>query len=518
MKQLFAYIRVSDPKQGKGVSLDEQRSIIDAYARRIGVAITEWFVETRTAAKAGRPVFERMVKLVRARKSDGFIVHKLDRSTRNWYDWAGINDLLDDGVDIHVASDGVELRSNGSRLAADMEIVVAVHYIRNLRQEALKGIHGRLQQGILPNAAPVGYLDCGAGKPKAVDPVKGPIVAKLFELYVSGNYSLRQLTAEAERIGLRNRSGHAYSFQQIDDVLRNPFYTGVIRSRRYGLFAGKHEPLVRVELFKRVQAVLSGKYIRRAKSHTFLFRRFIHCKTCGRALSGSLQKGRVYYRCPMISCPTTSLREDAIDEAVREALRHVTLTDAEAPVLEDEITAYFADETALRESRLVALRQALAAANARLSRLTDLLLDGAINASAHDEKRSEMVLERQRIMQQIGALEAQNSDYRGLALKMFELLKSAETLYEMADASKKRQFLEIVFSNSTATRKSLEFAMHEPFATFAKRNAVNSGGQFYDTDRTCLVRVLAGSTWNCSPVTIDALQSIGADDDVKRAV
>ena len=69
---------------------------------------------------------------------------------------------------IHVASDGVELRSNGSRLAADMEVLVAVHYIRNLRQEALKGIHCRLQQGILPNAAPVGYLDCGAGKPKAL--------------------------------------------------------------------------------------------------------------------------------------------------------------------------------------------------------------------------------------------------------------------------------------------------------------------------------------------------------------
>ena len=54
MKRLFAYIRVSDPKQGKGVSLDEQRSIIEAYAARIGAVIIEWFVEKKTAAKAGR--------------------------------------------------------------------------------------------------------------------------------------------------------------------------------------------------------------------------------------------------------------------------------------------------------------------------------------------------------------------------------------------------------------------------------------------------------------------------------
>ena len=67
MKQLFAYIRVSDPKQGKGVSLDEQRSIIEGYATRIGAVIVEWFVETRTAAKAGRPVFDRMVKDRRVR-------------------------------------------------------------------------------------------------------------------------------------------------------------------------------------------------------------------------------------------------------------------------------------------------------------------------------------------------------------------------------------------------------------------------------------------------------------------
>jgi site-specific DNA recombinase len=494
MKQLFAYIRVSDPKQGKGVSLEEQRSIIEAYAARIGAAVVEWFVETRTAAKAGRPVFDRMVKLVRQSKAEGFIVHKLDRTTRNWYDWAEINNLLDNGMDVHVASDGVELRSNGSRLAADMEILVAVHYIRNLRQEALKGIHGRLQQGIFPNAAPVGYLDCGAGKPKAIDPVKSHLVAKLFELYATGRYSLRQLAPEAERIGLRNRSGRAYSFQQVDDMLRNPFYMGVIRSRRYGLFPGKHAPLVTAALFKRVQSVLSGKYARRTRHFTFLFRRFIRCNTCGRSLSGSDRKGRVYYRCPTISCPTTSLREDAIEAGVREILQAISINEPEAAFLETELERQLANETSLREAKLVALQEALTASNARLSRLTDLLLDGKIDAAAHDEKRSDLVIQRQQLAQEISALEAKETDYRALASKMFELLKTAEMLYDCDDAAKKRQLLEIVISNCKASGKSLVFTLHEPFATFAKRKSVKDGGQFYDTNRTFSRKEL--SSWS----------------------
>ena len=484
MKQLFAYIRVSDPKQGKGVSLEEQRSIIEGYAARIGVAVCEWFVETRTAAKAGRPVFDRMVKLVRAGKSGGFIVHKLDRTTRNWYDWAEINDLLDNGFDIHVASEHVELRSNGSRLAADMEIVVAVHYIRNLRQEALKGIHGRLQQGILPNAAPVGYLDCGAGKPKAIDPVRGCLVAKLFELYATGSYSLRELAVEAERIGLRNRHGRPYAFQQLADILRNPFYTGVIRSTRWGLFPGKHEPLVEAQRFARVQEVLSGKLAVRTKRHAYVFRRFVRCQTCRRSLSGSEAKHRVYYRCPTISCPTTSLREDAIDVAIRGQLEAITLSEAEAALLEQALASTVAGEQAFRDARRKANEESLRAADARMSRLTDLLIDGQIDPDAHTAKRASIVMERQRLTQEMNAIASNTTDYLQTSAKMFELLRCAKTLYELADAEKKRQLLEIVVSNCTASGKSLAFTLREPFASIARRECVRTGGQLYDRPRT----------------------------------
>src|SRR4051794_17622268 len=100
MKRLFAYIRVSTGRQATGVSLIEQRAIIEQYAARIGAEIIAWFTETRTAAKAGRPEFTRMLKLLRAGKAQGVVIHKLDRGTRNYRDWASMDELLEAGIDV----------------------------------------------------------------------------------------------------------------------------------------------------------------------------------------------------------------------------------------------------------------------------------------------------------------------------------------------------------------------------------------------------------------------------------
>jgi site-specific DNA recombinase len=96
-----------------------------------------------------------MLKQLRRGHAAGVIIHKIDRSTRNLEDWAKIGELIDQGIAVHFADEPIDLQSIGGRLAADMQAVVAAHYVRNLK-------------------APIGYLDCGGGKPKAIDPVAGP--------------------------------------------------------------------------------------------------------------------------------------------------------------------------------------------------------------------------------------------------------------------------------------------------------------------------------------------------------
>ena len=66
MKKFFGYIRVSTPKQGHGVSLQEQRDAIVRFAERNSFEIATWFEEKETAAKRGRTDFNRMLKLLQA--------------------------------------------------------------------------------------------------------------------------------------------------------------------------------------------------------------------------------------------------------------------------------------------------------------------------------------------------------------------------------------------------------------------------------------------------------------------
>ncbi len=161
-------------KQGEGVSLLTQRETIAAFAARKRFLVTGWYEEKLTAAKRGRPVFRQVLGMLRTRKADGLIVYKVDRSARNLKDWADLGELIDHGIPVHFASDDLDMSFRGDRLAADIQAVIAADFIRNLREEAKRGIRRRLEQGLRTNGAPIGYLDRGKGKPKEIDPEKGP--------------------------------------------------------------------------------------------------------------------------------------------------------------------------------------------------------------------------------------------------------------------------------------------------------------------------------------------------------
>jgi DNA invertase Pin-like site-specific DNA recombinase len=147
MERYFGYIRVLTVKQGEqGVSLQEQRDAIARYVERNNLTIMEWFEERETAAKRGRPIFAKMLKLLKRGKASGVIIHKIDRSARNLK--ADLGQLIDEGIDVRFSQESLDLNTRGGRLSADIQAVVAADFIRNLREETRKGFYGRLKQGL----------------------------------------------------------------------------------------------------------------------------------------------------------------------------------------------------------------------------------------------------------------------------------------------------------------------------------------------------------------------------------
>ena len=88
MNSYIAYLRVSTTRQGTtGVSLPEQRLAILHYAQTHNLRIGLWCTEMQSASER-RPIFDGILRNLRAGKAVGLLVHKIDRGSRNLADWA----------------------------------------------------------------------------------------------------------------------------------------------------------------------------------------------------------------------------------------------------------------------------------------------------------------------------------------------------------------------------------------------------------------------------------------------
>jgi site-specific DNA recombinase len=453
MKRCFGYVRVSTVKQGDGVSLVAQREAIEAFASRQNIEIVKWFEEKETAAKGGRPIFNQMMKELRQGKAHGLVIHKIDRSARNIADWAKIGELADAGIDIHFATESLDFRSRGGRLTADIQAVIAADFIRNLREECIKGIQGRLKQGLYPFRAPTGYIDNGRGNPKTPDPVRAPLIKRLFELYATRAHSFNTLLAESHTMGLTSREGHRLSMHGLETIMDNPFYCGVMRIKRTGMtYQGIHEPLISAKLFATVKDIKSGKAGPKVTRHNHRYRGLFRCGLCDALMIPEQQKGNVYYRCQTRDCATKTVREEAIAEAIDACLDNACLSEADQQSARHQIEQWAkggVDEEALRS---LALREANL--KDRLDRLTDALIDRVIDRPAFSERSERLAIEEAQIADERRQL-ADKAKSAANILSLLELTNDLKRGHEMGNVPEIRQWVEMTCSNRRISLKNV---------------------------------------------------------------
>lgn len=436
-----------------GVSLEAQREAISLFAQRNNLSIVEWFEEKETAAKRGRPVFDAVVQSLQTGTASGLIVHKIDRSARNFSDWARIGELVDSGVDVHFAHESLDLRSRGGRLTADIQAVIAADYVRNLREETLKGIEGRLKQGLFPFGAPIGYLNTGPGQPKKPDPMRAPFVRQAFELYASQQFSLRGLVNELERRGLRNRHGKPVTKYGVENILKNRFYYGTIYLKRTNLmYSGIHEPIITKALFDRVQALKEDRHHKKHVVHNHQYRRLISCGLCNRRLYGEVQKGNVYMRCQTKGCPTTTIREDQVEAAIGTSLRGLKLSKSDEIRLQARIKVLIEQRNEEHDTRAIHLQ--LQQLKLRDDQLTDALIERLIDKDSFQRRKDQLEQDKRRLLESLKD-HGKIADDQTTAMQFLELVKSLYFTYQIADSVKKRRIVETVFSNRSISGKNL---------------------------------------------------------------
>ena len=480
MKKCFGYIRVSTLKQGEGVSLEAQKDSISEFAARNDILISQWFEEKVTAAKSGRPLFTAMVKQLLRGEAQGLVVHKIDRSARNFADWAKIGDLSDAGIDVHFATESLDFRSRGGRLSADIQAVIAADYIRNLREECLKGMRGRLKQGLYPWGAPVGYLNNGKGKPKTPDPAKAHLVQELFELYATRTHSIRTLRVEMTERGLCNSGGRPFSKTGIETILSNPFYCSIIKIKTTGqIYEGRHEPLISPKLFETVQLIKARKAGKKVTRHNHLYGGLFRCGLCATAMIPERQKGHVYYRCHTENCPTTSVREERIEDAILAELAKIKIGDEAGAIIDQRLVEWLAPKN---DDIVSPAALQLAQVEQRIARLTDGFINGLIDEPTYLAKKEALFLDRQRCRAEVSAPPRTRPTPDDL-MKFLELAKSLWRNYQSGSRVEKRQIIELATSNRIVSGKTLSLTPHDWLQSAQDAGTVLSGAHHRPTNR-----------------------------------
>lgn len=477
LRKAVVYVRVSSKEQeDEGFSIPAQVKLLHDYAVGHAFEITREFRDVETAKAAGRAQFQEMVEFLRKNREVGVVlVEKTDRLYRNFRDYVTLEEL---GLEIHLVKEN-EVLSKDSRSHAKLvhaiKVVLAKNYIDNLSEEIRKGMNEKAAQGIWPSFAPLGYRNVEGAHGKRIiasDPEMAPLIGRLFDLYATGSYSLKEITHAMKREGLcfrRSKAGMPRA--TVHKILRNPVYYGDM-SWKGRLYRGVHEPIVSRELWDRVQAVLDGRFAKRTRKgkRDFAFSGLIACGHCGCALVAEIKKGRyVYYHCTGYKgkCPEPYVRQEILEQRFAEILGRIEIDAETLAWVTQALRESHADEKRHHDEAIARLQAEYARLQTRIDAMYLDKLDGRISAEFFDQKAAGWRDEQKQLLRNVQEHQNANQSYLTEGVKLLELASRARRLFEVRESSEKRQLLNFVLSNSSWRGGVLTPEFRKPFDLLA---------------------------------------------------
>jgi site-specific DNA recombinase len=482
VRKAVIYARVSSKEQEKeGFSIPAQLKLLKDYAAAHGIAVAKEYVDAETAKQIGRTAFGEMIGHLRAQSSIRvLLVEKTDRLYRNLKDWVTVDELE---VEIHFVKEGVVL-SRGSRSSEKfmhgIKVLMAKNYIDNLSEEARKGMLEKAEQGIWPTVAPLGYRNVAGADGKKIiepDPESASIISRLFEWYATGTLSLKEAAQKAKAAGLvYRRSGTPVPVSTVHAMLRNRLYMGEFEwSGR--LYLGKHQPLVSRDLWERVQGVLDGRHAKKHRrvKHDFAFSGLIACGHCGCSIVGEIKKQRyVYYHCTGYKsrCNEPYVREEIIGDRFSQLLGRLTFDEDVMAWVRDALRASHADEKREHEAEIGRLRAEYDRLQTRIHAMYVDKLDGKVKGAFFDRMSSEWRAEQDRCLREIERHQAADQSYLEEGVRLLELARNAQRLFEKQEPREKRRLLDFVVANCTWKGGELVANLRQPFDLLAETTSV----------------------------------------------
>lgn len=357
------YARKSEEAdERQALSIDSQIKELTALAKRDGLHILETRTEAHSAKASGqRPVFMQLLQDVREGQFSGILTWLPDRLSRNAGDLGKIVDLMDQGKlrEIRTLNQVFRNQPNDKFL---LMILCSQAKLENDNRgiNVKRGQRARAATGHRPCKPPVGYIlkyPAGTTKSKIVpDPIRAPVIRKLFRYADKEGLSGRKIHAWLREIGFTTPTGKFMPLSMIQRTLRNSFYTGRFEwpEKSGQWYDGDYEPLVSKAMFERIgkRLDLTPRYGNWGHKR-FAFSQMLVCGLCGcgigavervQELKDGTIKRRVYYKCTGSSersCRGVHIEEEALIEQLQEIVEKVDLEELGLrPYMESEIAQF----------------------------------------------------------------------------------------------------------------------------------------------------------------------------------
>ena len=416
------YLRVSTAGQvnthrdGEGFSIPAQREACLRKIAELGAEfVGEYLDAGESARSADRPQLQELLKRLAAdRDVDFVIVHKVDRLARSRLDDVEITFAIKKaGAQLVSVTENIDETPSGM-LTHGIMSTIAEFYSTNLATEIRKGMDQKVKKGGMTGRAPIGYknvqtFDGPSSKPIrfiAVDTERAELVGWAFDAYAAGDYSIRQLTEALAEMGFTARPtrGHAgvpLRLQQVHSMLSNRVYVGLVKYKGVE-YPGAHEPLVSVETFATVQAILHSRAQSREKpsKHTHYLRGSLFCKRCGSPMGFVHAKGRsaiydyffCWSRARGAGCNLPYVTAEIVEAQVEACYEPVQISGGIILQFKDNILKHMKSQLAVAEKAAKRARKHITDLEAERRRLLQAHLAGAVPLELMKEEQDRITL------------------------------------------------------------------------------------------------------------------------------
>lgn len=352
----------SEAEEKQALSIDSQIKEMLALATKNGICVEDIYKESHSAKDCGlRPVFNQLLADIRIGKFNAILVWHPDRLSRNAGDLGALVDLLDQKKLIEIRTYSQKFTNNPNEKFLLMILGSQAKLENDNKSVNVKrGLKTRVEMGLWPSVAPTGYLNHPDRSMKChiiLDPLRSHVIKLMFEKAAYNDMSTRKLYGWLkDEIKFTTKTGKPLTVSNIQVALRNNFYMGLIEYPRGSgkWYAGKHEPIISQELFKRVQEKLDSKCdFKKTEDKEFAFTRLLKCGMCKSGVTAQekfknikdgTRRKYIYYGCTHFNdkyCRNTYLREEELISQLLEIIDRIDINQVGMKgKLEKEIERY----------------------------------------------------------------------------------------------------------------------------------------------------------------------------------